>query len=372
MTPNTPNTAAPVIADKEGTRITCDDLTLQRHAALLPEEMREPFLWLGAYFRNKCQASLEILSDRAAQQRIELDRSTWSRILRGRLNRDTHGDPTPAPIVAYPRLLKFIDLLRALDRRSDLSGEIEFVWTPTAQSIKDYIFDKWSPGRINRYGVIVGHTGTQKTATFREVSRTNNHGRCVWRECPANGSIATFLTNLSEAYGGSTYDVASRARRRIIDTLKNSGSSRMIIIDNAQAAYKEAKDDQPRKQPLFDFLREIQEETRASIILSITPEFDERIVGKMVQGYFEQFEGRAGGRREFLRLPNYPTAEDCLCFGKAFALKNAEDHVDYLEEIAHQPGRVRILLEYLQKAKRFAKASGKGLTIDHLREAYEA
>ncbi len=89
----------------------------------------------------------------------------------------------------------------------------------------------------------------------------------------------------------------------------------------------------------------------------------------MLQGYFEQFEGRAGGRRNFLVLPEYPPEEDVLAFAQAFKLQHADKHLPYLVKIAQEPGRVRSLLEDLQAAKVAAEGEGKALTIGQVKEA---
>src|SRR5262245_9727186 len=58
-----------------------------------PEEIREPVLWLGAYLRDDCGRSQDVLAGRAQKLGIEIDKTNWSKILRGRWNTDAENNP---------------------------------------------------------------------------------------------------------------------------------------------------------------------------------------------------------------------------------------------------------------------------------------
>jgi len=266
-------------------------------------------------------------------------------------------------VVALPKLLRAIKALRDDHRVREMAGRVPFIMTPTARDIFNYIDVRRAPERVNRFGVIVGYTGTQKTATFKEYCRRNNHGMCVWLEAPENGSMAEFMAWLGTKYGGDHRDGFQRSRIRVFSTVK---SRHTIIVDNAQAMYRAEKD---TNQQVFSFLRRLQDEKQCTIILSITPEFHDKLLTEMLKGYFEQFEGRAGGRRNFLVLPKFPPAEDVIEIAKAFGLREAEKHTGYLEAIAREPGRVRRLFQDLQEAKILAEQESKPLTIGHVKEA---
>src|SRR6185312_3907925 len=110
-------------------------------------------------------------------------------------------------------------------------------------------------------------------------------------------------------------------------------------------------------------------------------------VHEMMQGYFEQFEGRAGGRRNFLILPDYPTEEDVEAIAKAFKMTGLSDRttwpvkdgqgntikveklttLEYLGRIVHEPGRIRSLFEDLQQAKKEAEDLKQSLKIEHVK-----
>lgn len=358
---NTENDAPKTPTDSH---IRLDDLTMQRQVAHYPEELRQPVMWLAWYIREKCNGDVGNLWHLATETLdIPTDKTNWNRILRGQWNRDNRGEPLNTPIISLAKLIKHIELIRDYERRTEQQGVIPFVMTPTAQSIFNYIDSRRVPGRVNKFGLIYGYTGTQKTATFREYARRNNHGACVWLECSSNGSMADFKIRLATRYGGSVHDSASRAHRRIIETVRSS--ERTIIVDNAQSAYRDRREAQ---QPIFNWLREIQEETNCTVILSVTAEFHQKLSDRLLSGYFEQFEGRCGGKKGFLRLPDYPTEEDVEAFAQAFAIEDYREDLDLLVAIAQQPGRVRYLFEVFQQAKRKAEHRKRKLTMDLIRD----
>lgn len=341
------------------------DQQLEIVAQGYPAEMREPFMWLGWFGREECARDLDVLTLRAKELGVLHDKTTWSKILRGKWNKDKDNKPLDSPVISAPKFLRAVQLLREDHRVREMAGKVPFIMTPTAKDIFNYIDVRRAPERVNRFGLIVGYTGTQKTATFKEYCRRHNHGMCVWIEAPETGSMAEFMVWLSTKYGGDHRESMSRARSRIFTTIK---SRHTIIVDNAQSMYRQEKD---TNQPIFSFLRRLQDEKQCTIILSITPEFHERLLTQMLAGYFEQFEGRAGGRRNFLVLPKYPPAEDVLEIAKAMGVRDAEKHLKYLTAIAEEPGRIRRLFEDLQEAKIRAERESKPITIAHLKEVRE-
>jgi len=339
------------------------DRELESIALGYPDEIREPFMWLGWFGREECSRDLDVLTSRAKDLGVQHDKTTWSKILRGRWNKGKDNEPLPSPVIALPKFLRAVQMLREDHRVREMAGKVPFIMTPTAGDIFAYIDVRRASERVNRFGVIVGFTGTQKTATFKEYCRRHNHGQCVWLEAPENGSHAEFMRWLATKYGGGHSDGLQKAAVRVFSTVK---SRHTIIVDNAQAMYRA---DQGTNQRIFSFLRRLQDEKQCTVILSITPEFHNRLTTAMMTGYFEQFEGRAGGRKKFLVLPAFPPEEDVLCIAKAFGLRDAERHLAYLVKIAEEPGRVRRLFEDLQEAKVAAEAEKKPLTIGHVKEA---
>lgn len=329
------------------------------------EDLREPVLWLGGYLREECGRSMEVLSGRAAKLGIEIDKTNWSKVLRGRWNTDAEGHPLPAPIVSKSKLLRAISALRQDARLRSQAGKIPFIETSVARAQFDYIELRMAADRVNKFGVIVGETGSGKSAAFREFTARHPFGLVAHVEAPENGSFTELIAHLALRYGVAlTY--SNSAKRIKVFTQVNDRSC--IIVDNAQDLYHEKRG---HNQPAFAFLRRLQDETHCTIILSMTPTGERLFVEQFIKGYFEQFEGRAGGRRNFLRLPAYPPEEDVLKIATAFGLRDADRHLEDLVKISKERGRIRALFEALQSAKVAAERKKTALTMAHVKACTE-
>jgi hypothetical protein len=342
--------------------IRFDDLTIQREAEHLPEDLREDFTWLKCFLREECSRDLDVFMLRARKLNIPHDRTTWSKIFRGRYNRDQVGRPLPNPIISVESFRQHVTALRTNTRAEQLRGKVPFCDTSVAVEIFDYCDLKRSPDRVNRFGIIVGATGSGKTAAFKEYVRRNNHGATRWVEAPFNGSTIDLVTSLAVSGGYGAQNPFEKKRRFLVDSLDES---KLLIIDNAQDLYKIQAND----QPAFTFLRTLQDTTGCAIVLSITPIFEQRLRVEMIRGYWEQFEGRSGGRRNWLRLPEYPPDDDCVMIAKTFGVVDAGKYRKELASIAREPGRIRYYFEVLQTAKQLASAGKTDLTIDVVRDA---
>jgi DNA transposition AAA+ family ATPase len=346
-------------------KLRLDDVTLAAKAEIQPEAVRDLWLWLCVYTRTECNADPDLLTERMKAAGIMRDKTTWVRILKGQLLRNQNGTERETPLVAVDKLIEEITALKDGVRVESMRGRVPFVPTPSAKAIFGYVDIKRRPERVNKFGVIIGPTGSQKTATLREYARRNNHGAVVWLEAPENGSMQEFMTGLCRAYGGPYREAIDRRRQRVFESVNER---RTIIVDNCQRLYRENRG---HDQPVFSFLQRLQDQTGCTVILSITPTFERTLVGSMMAGYFEQFEGRAGGRRNFLRLPEFAPDEDLLAIAQAFGLQDARRALPTLQKISREPGRIRRLFEDLQDAKILAESERKPLTIAHLRAVRE-
>jgi hypothetical protein len=349
---------------KTDTTISYEQGWLESVAQSYPEEMREPFLWLGLYVREKLHRNLDALVEQARKYGFQTDKTNFSKILRGKWNRDSEGKET-TPCVKLKTFLSLVGTLRDADNVAQLAGKVPFIRTPTAELIWNFVDAKRAPERVNRFGVIIGETGTQKTATLKAIARDKPLS-CKWMESPENGSPREFIATLAEKYGTSLYAPQPMKRTKIFESVNDSQT---IIVENVQCLVNPSRHNSIQaQQPVFNFLRRLQDEKNPTIILTFTPEFEKTFSQGALAGYFEQFEGRAGGRDNFLRLPEFATDEDILSIAEAFELKDHEEHLAYLRAITRERGRIRRLFEDLQEAKMF-HAQGKRLTIDHVRAA---
>jgi DNA transposition AAA+ family ATPase len=295
---------------------------------------------------------------------IQHDKTLWSRILRGRWNIDSRNIAMANPILAIEKLIDYVDRLREAAREEEMRGRIPFVMTTEAKRIFDYIDLKRARDRVNRFGIIVGATGCQKTATYRAYRLLRNHGSTWWFEAPANGAVGEFLNRLAGCSGLSVQTSSDKKRAHLLESIK---AEKCIIVDNCQDLFRP---EWGSRQPAFSFLRQLQDETECAMILSITPPFEDMLKDQALAGYFEQFEGRSGGRKNWLRLEAYPPEDDVLAIAKSFGLKDARAALKRLVAVSRQPGRIRRLFEDLQNAKLLANAGGEALSIDHLNEVW--
>ncbi len=341
--------------------IRLDVPTMQLRVATYPEELKEPVLWLAAYVREECGRDIDVLVTEARALKIEFDKTSWTKILRGLYQRSAAGHDLPSPIVNLGKLLKAIATLREQWNLRDLAGKVPFVVTPSAQMMCDFIDKKRARDRVNKFGMIVGHTGTQKTATLKYYQRLHNHGAGCVIEAPANGSLSVFLTDLAENYGCSR---AANHDRKQNTIYKSITASNYIIVENVQRLYHERDQGNQR---VFNFLQKLQDEKNCTIILTLTPVFVTKLKRSIAEGYFEQFIGRAGGERDILTLEEFPGDDDVLAIADSFKLVDAKKYLVELAKMVREPGRIRVLFEALQEAK--VQAGKKELTINHIRAA---
>lgn len=366
------------IEQTDGARIRLDALTLENRAAHLPEAMREPFIWLGSFARNECSHSMDLLMKRFAALKIHHDKTTWSKILRGMWQRNAKGEVTESPCLAEEKFLKAVGQLRNDARIKERGGQIPFVMGAIPTLIFNYLDVKRAPDRVNKFGVIIGETGTQKSASIKQYCSLNNHGTCSRVEAPERPSMSQFMTDLAGEYGFQGTSSYGKKKSYVLEAVNEK---KTIIVENVQRLYDERYKD---KQPIFSFLQKLQEDTDCTVIITFTPVFEKKFIAGASAAFFEQFEGRAGGRRAFLRLPEYPPEEDVRDIAKAFGMTGLNDKttwlnekeqeekvtvLEYLVRIAHEPGRVRRLFEDLQDAKISAQAAKQPLTIDYVKEA---
>lgn len=354
----------PAETEHEGPSIRWDDLTIQKEALHLPEELRAGYSWLKAFVRDELLRELDAFVELARRLGINHNKTTWARIFRGRWNRTPKGDPLPAPVISAEKLTRAIELIRRNAQQEASRGKIPFVMTSVAQAVFDFADLKRTLNRANRFGILVGTTGSGKTATGKEYKRQRNHGSTHWFEAPAGGSLTEFVSRMGTCMGIAGQTSHDKKRAHI---LRATQENILWWIDNAQDLYRPGKSD----MAAFTFLRQLQDETNCAIILSITPTFERELVQGMMSAYWEQFVGRSGGTRKWLRLPEYPPEDDVLMIADAFGLRDSAKHLKKLVAISREPGRIRILFDDLQDAKRLAALRKEAMTIDHILEVRE-
>jgi DNA transposition AAA+ family ATPase len=347
-----------------------DDTHIETETAQMPPALREGYRWLKLYAREECKRDVDVLTAKFRDRGVTIDKTNWTRVLKGRWKKDAYGEEIPTPCIAAANLLQSITALREQVRVEILQGRMPFVETDTFHTIRRFVEKKMKPDRVNRFGVITGPTGTQKSASYKELARRNP--KIKWLEAPDNASLKEFVLRLAVKCGASRNASHTSARARIFEDI---GREHCIIIDNTQDLVRSKREltqmgKQDYTQPAYQFMRSLQDENDCTFIWSITPE-NEDMMFDSKSLYYEQFEGRAGGRDGFLRLQDYPPRKDLIKIAEALGLRNAERHADLLVEIGKERGRIRRFFEILQEAKNAAEAESERLTIEHIEEQLE-
>lgn len=346
------------------------DVHLERTSLLLPESMRADFIWLGCYLRDRCNRSPDVLEAKFKDLGITVTSSTIVKVIEGKYITKWTDKKTKqakqSPIISETKFKDVVERLRKQAQLDALTGKIAFVETESWDLVRDYIDERRAPARVCKFGLIIGKTGSQKTHTTKHYCLLNNHGTCVHLEAPETPSMPKFITELAKKYG---VPPSASPEARTIAIHENVNKWKTIIVDNIQRLYK------PKfgwNQPIFNFLQKLQDDTGCTIILicNLDSEFLKDILSK---GFFAQFEGRCGGKEEFLYLPEHPSREDIRRIAAEFKVQSEERTLDALEKLARHRGAIRVLFHILQKAREEADAAGSRLiTLDHIKEALDS
>lgn len=340
--------------------VRLDDGAIAAAIQSYPPEAREASQWLAAFVREKCNRNLNVLEARVKKLGFQTGYTTFYKILTGSYFVELGGGKRAGSVANF---LQVVDALRKEDRIAWRAGRIPFVETTTWDSISAYVDKKRQPERVCKFGLIVGMTGMQKSACYKEYVIRNNHGRCSHLESPERPRMGQFINDLAQCIGVPR----SQSHTRKLNAISSAiNEQKCLIIDNVQHFYRP---DAGGDQPVFNFLQKLQDDTGCTIILSCTPEFPLALERGAESGYFEQFIGRMGGLNKALYLPEYPPRADILAIADSFGLVDAKKHVAYLEKLTRSKGRIRILFDDLQDAKQLAQEDNQPLTIDHVKLA---
>jgi hypothetical protein len=343
-----------------------DDHHIEGEAALFPPALRELYRKVKIRCRDEHGKDMDRVTEAFAKVGAARDKTTWQRIFkRGRWNHKADGEKLPSPLVAAKNLVEEFESFLSQTRVELLRGKTPFSETRVWKLIELYVKKKMRPEWVNRFGVITGPTGLQKSASFRELARRDPNIKHV--ECLDGGSVSQLVTLIALKYGISINRNNTEKRFKIYECF---GPDKCLIVDNTQD-FRQPKDVREQMlQQAMKFFRWLQDERGGTVIFSITPQDEDAIFPKD-SIFMEQFEGRCGGREGFLRLPNQNPKEDFVTIAESLGMKSAAKHVDRLREIGTMRGRIRTFFEVLQEAKAAADADKDGLSIDYIEAAME-
>jgi hypothetical protein len=341
--------------------VRVDDFSVSKAIGHYPPEAKEATMWLAAYMRERCSGRRDLVVDQ----------------LRARLQGVTSNYDLPRPQreVLLPRrsgklvgsvanLVQRIEALRAGVLLTERAGRMAFVETSTWVRFRDYIDLKRAPESVCKFGVIIGPTGGQKTECAKHYCALNNHGLCVHLEAPARGTMSEFLIDLAMRYTGRGTN-RSHLSKLQMEIRQNVTDRKTIVIDNVQRLYKAGRGRRPAD--LLATCKSCRTTLAAPSFCSSPSWAPSSSPMGLESGFFEQFEGRAGGRDNSSRLDDFMPREDIVQIATAYGIADAKSPavVKYLEAISRKPGRCRILFNSLQQAKREADARRAALDRSH-------
>lgn len=334
-----------------------------------PQEAIEPTLGVLGYMHKYCNRDINELVTQVRRRGIKRDYNYFYQLLTGRYFRPNSAGGVEG---AWRGVHKIWVQLKAYDDFATKLVKTRFVETSVWHRINDYVQRKRTPFSCCRFGAIRGHTGNQKTACFEEIIRRETFGdeakdikpqpgNAYHMECPADATLGLFIDKLNFIMGGPLGTKATK-REHIRNTMLSP--RRFLILDNIQRCFIRSAGS---RQPIFDYLQELQEDTRSTIIIVWTPVADQ-FEAAIQNEYFEQFIGRIGGQREILEIESHPSEEDVVTIAKDFKLSAAdvEELTPRLLELAQERGRVRVLFQALQEGARLANTKSQPFTAKHV------
>ncbi len=342
-----------------------DDVHIEGEAELFPKNLRELYRRVKILCREEYGRDIERITEAFAKVGAKRDKTTWSRIFkRGRWDHNAEGDPLPTPIVSANKLAEEFDALLTQTRVELRRGKMPFSETSIWHMVRRFVEKKMRPEWVNKFGVITGPTGLQKSACFRELAARNPNIKHV--ECIDTGSVTQLITLIAHRYGMSVNRNNNEKRFKIYEAFNHQ---KCIIVDNTQDLNQKKNVEDLHKA--LKFFRWLQDEKGGTIIWAVTPQDEDALFPKD-SIFMEQFEGRAGGKEGFLRLPNHNPKADFVTIAHTLGLKDAVKHADRLQQIGNLRGRIRTYFDVLQHAKLAADAEKGGtFTIDHIEAAME-
>ena len=326
-----------------------------------PAEAVDATLAIRDYTLKHCEGNLFTLVQHVQRKGFNHGYNFFYQVLSGRyFGTDAKGKQQGAA----KSILDVWRQLEVFDRFSTKLANTRFVETHVWHLMNNYVQRKRAPFTCCKFGAVRGRTGNQKSECFREIVRREPPGSITLIEAPETPNLALLIAELAFLLGAKKSD--PQAVKREVIRSHFAQQDRVLVVENVQRCFDPRRH---ARQPVFDFLQKMQEDTRCVVIISWTPvetEFDEAFSND----YFEQFVGRVGGLREVIEIDDYQCDEDILAIAESFGLAKpaVEGAMTQLRSLVREKssGRVRALFNALQMSARDAYSRKETYTIKHL------
>lgn len=332
--------------------------------ASYPDEVKEDVAFIFSLNQTEFSGQYAMLAHLVREQaKLNYSDQYFYQLLTGRYFRpDPNPDRKGRILGSVDNVKEIAAWLRNWAIFNAEAGGMPFIETPTFKEVLDYFDAKSAPAAVNKFGAIVGSTGTGKSRMLKRIELVRNHGSTRRMEA-TRGSLARFLMKFGAQFGVPLSAATSERLERINECVT---SKRKIIIDNFQKLYD------PKKgavQPVIDYIMELQDDSQATIFLGWVPNFSRTIAEGKDHIFFEQLVGRLGGMDTIYELPEYTPMRDLKAIQERMQIAGGKQALAIMKAWSREPGRQRILFGRLQLAKIAAGTKSKGLTLAQLEAA---
>lgn len=280
---------------------------------------------------------------------IDRDDSTLGEIFRGQ-----YGARPDHVIEAMGEFLE-------LQEKRDAAPKVRFVETGLAKRI----FMLCDRTRVlQKMSFIIGETHVGKTEPLMEYERRNNHGKTIYTRCPSDGSVKAYAEGLAVRFGISTKTSRSAMKAMI---MKEFRADMLLIVDELSACIQHNPTAKRRVQ-IMEFVREIFDRTKCSVVGCATPIFRK----EMQDGEFSRLFAQCMSRRFCMMevKPKTPQA-DLNLYAAAYGLPPSSGPARELETQVIESERLGHWLTLLQIGSSVAANEKKPFSWSHVLSAKE-
>lgn len=323
-----------------------------------PPEAVDPTLKILGYLIRRCGGNLNRLVEDLRRRGRNESYQWLYQLLSGRyFNPGSGGNGG-----SWKTVLEVWKQLQVWDQFLQKLAVNRFIETKVFHQINAAVQRKRAPHTTCKLGAFRGRTGTQKTECFLEIIRREPEGMGWHMESPDSPNRNLFIYKMAFIMGAKKGASIAYCREYIREQLILP--DRFVFIDNVQRCYNPKT---AARQPVFDFIQEMQEDTRSTWFLSWTP-VEGLFNTALANDYFEQFIGRMGGEREIVEIDDYPCDEDIILIAEKYDLSagDIEQLMPRLRSLVREKGRIRLLFNVLQMASRTAYANKEKFNAVHV------
>jgi hypothetical protein len=325
------------------------------------EDVREKTRAVQAFFVKECESDVEQLRAIAVSKlKIVKSPEYFSNWIKGHYFRGGSGN-----LGAQGRAdwLEFCEKLLEHARTTEAAGKVPTIVTGTCRAIVNHSLEVMDPANPCRIAGIAGPSGSQKTQSLQYlIGKLGGYPNAALFNCTDGMGATQFKRGLADVYNCKVGNKAGVIDREIA---KQLNPNRLLVVDNIQRCFSEAKE----QQQILEFLLRIQEDRGFPLVLSFTRFFLQTLSQGKNAGYLEQLVGRMGGLKNILVLPDYAPRGDLRTIAKTHNLHDGEEAMKYLIGWSQQHGRIRVVFQRLYRARQFARLDGKDrITVDLLKE----